>query len=208
MWLFVVNMYILVTPAKNEAENLPDLIKSILSQTVKPNLWVIVDDGSTDATPEILANNEFGDWIKTIRLQPHPRDITFHYSFVCKNGFDYAIDFCTQMQIEYEFIGLIDADTLLENQYFEKLIDEFKTDPYIGIASGGIYYDNEGKLELDSVNKEYPRGTGRLWRKTCFMETEGYLIEPSPDSISNIKALLIGWKVKQFKNIIAIQKKE
>ena len=199
-------MYILITPAKNEENNLPPVASSVIRQTIKPKLWVIVDDGSTDGTPIIIKNLESKyEWIRSIRLPQRARDITFHYAYVCKRGFDYTIGYCEENSIDYEFIGLLDADTVLEEKYFEKLINEFRKDRNLGIASGSVYYDINGKPQWDKSNENLPRGTGRLWIKDCFLDTGGYLAEASPDSISNVKAMLHGWKIKQFKYIVEIQ---
>lgn len=201
-------MYILITPAKNEDNNLPDVADSVIKQTIRPKLWVIVDDGSTDDTPIVIRNlKEKHNWILSLRLPPRPRDITFNYSYVCKEGFDYAVEFCRQNGIDYEYIALLDADTVLEKNYFDRIIDEFEKDKKLGIASGGIYYNINGKLEWHKSFENLPAGTGRVWRKDCFFDTKGYLVEPSPDSISNVKAVLHCWKIRQFKQIIAIQKR-
>jgi glycosyltransferase involved in cell wall biosynthesis len=206
-----VMTYVLVTPAKNEERYLPKVAESVIGQTVLPVLWVIVDDGSTDDTPKVIKNleNRFG-WIKSIQLPSHPRDITFHYSYVCKSGFDYAIQLCKTNAIRYDFIGLLDADTVLEASYFEKLSAEFDKNSQFGIASGHIT-DMPAKeicwadVKKDEPDRPLPRGSGRLWRKECFFETEGYLIEPAPDSISNVKASLRGWEIRRFGHIKAIQ---
>ena len=199
-------MYILVTPAKNEQESLPFVADAVLKQSILPKLWIIVNDGSTDDTPRIVdelsANHS---WIQSICLPPRPRDITFHYSYVCKQGFDFAVEYCRANQIAFDFIGLLDADTLLTERYFERLIAAFEHDPLLGIASGGIYYDIQGNLQWIETREKYPAGTGRLWKKACFFETGGYMVEPSPDSISTIKAELQGWKTRNFKEIVAIQ---
>jgi glycosyltransferase involved in cell wall biosynthesis len=198
--------YLLITPARNEEANLPDVAGSVTGQKVTPALWLIVDDGSTDETPRILDGLKAQySWIQSIRLPPRPRDITFHYSYVCKQGFDHALDYCKENSIEYEYIGLLDADTILEGNYFGKLMGEFEKESSLGIASGGVYYDVGDKLSREVTDKNLPRGTGRLWRKSCFLETEGYLVEPSPDSISNIKALLRGWKLRQYTDVVEIQ---
>ena len=178
--------YILVTPAKTRKGIFQRSQKLVIGQTVLPVLWVIVDDGSTDDTPKVIKNLEsrFG-WIKSIQLPPHPRDITFHYSYVCKNGFDYAIQLCKTNAIQYDFIGLLDADTVLEASYFEKLIVEFNKNSRLGIASGHITDMPDKEISWADVKKmnligRFPRGSGRFWRKECFFETGGYLIEPSP----------------------------
>jgi len=201
--------YLLITPARNEEQNLPEVSRSVTGQKVKPELWVIVDDGSTDETSRIVENLKTSySWIQSIRLPPRPRDITFHYSYVCKQGFDHALDYCRKNKIEFEYIGILDADTVLEENYFGKLLEEFEKDESLGIASGGVYYDIGGKLSREMTDKNLPRGTGRLWKKECFVETDGYQVEPSPDSISNIKALLRGWKIMQYADVIQIQKRE
>ncbi|MCE5338454.1 MAG: glycosyltransferase family 2 protein [Methanomicrobiaceae archaeon] len=204
-------MYILVTPAKNEEKHLPKVAEAVIGQTMLPVLWVIVDDGCTDATPDILRTleNQY-DWITSIQLPPHPRDITFHYSYVCKSGFDHALNLCKNNSICYNFIGLLDADTVLEGAYFEKLITEFNNSNRLGIASGHITDMPDKEIHWADIknaepDRPLPRGSGRLWRKECFFETEGYPIEPSPDSISNVKASLRGWRIRQFGHIRAIQ---
>lgn len=201
--------YLLITPARNEEDNLPDVSESVTGQKVTPALWIIVDDGSTDETPHILEGLKARyPWIRSIRLPPRPRDITFHYSYVCKQGFDYSLEYCKKNGIEYDYIGLLDADTVIEENYFGKLIDEFEKNSSLGIASGGVYYDVDGKLSREFTDKSLPRGTGRLWRKSCFLETEGYQVEPSPDSISNTKALLRGWQLRQYADVVEIQKRK
>jgi len=159
------NNYILVTPAKNEEKSLPSVIDSVLNQTILPKLWVIVDDGSTDKTPEILDNfSKKYEWIKVVRLLKGPRDKYLHYAYVCRVGFETAIKYCEDNKILYDFVALLDADTILEEKYFEKLIDEFKKDPSLGIASGGIYYRKKKRLIYEHT-LNYPRGTGRIWSK-------------------------------------------
>ena len=200
--------YILITPAKNEADNLPPVLASIIAQTIIPKVWMIIDDGSTDTTPKIL--QEFVEkysWIKSIRLPPHPWDISFHYSYVCTTGFQSVIDYCTENSIIYHYIGLLDADTEVGPDYFEKLLDIMHNDSSLGIISGGIYHYRGGTLQWNDSIENIPAGTGRLWKKECFLDTGGYLVEPSPDSISNVKAILRGWKIKKFKEIKAVERR-
>lgn len=199
-------MYILVTPAKNEQASLPLVADSVIKQSVVPKLWLILDDGSVDDTPAIIRKlTDEHPWIQSIRLPPRPRDITFHYSYVCKTGFDTSLQYCDENQVPFDFIALLDADTCLTETYFEQLISAFVQDPGLGIASGGIYLNIDGKLQWIQAFENDPAGTGRMWRKECFFETGGYLVEPAPDSISNVKAEHYGWKTRNFKDIIAVQ---
>lgn len=201
-------MYILITPAKNEAEHITEVLQSIVNQSLKPLLWVIVDDGSIDGTTNIIKHHvDRYPWIKCVTLNAKDRDITFHYSFVCKKGFDVAIEYCREKKIEYEYIGLLDADTVVVNNYFQKLINQFVDNRKLGIVSGGIFDFEKGNLKINRTMENLPAGTGRVWRKECFFETGGYPVEPSPDSISNAKAIINGWEIKRSNNITAIHKR-
>ncbi|MDD3110935.1 MAG: glycosyltransferase family 2 protein [Methanofollis liminatans] len=200
--------YILVTPAKDEGANLPSVIASVAAQTIQPEVWLILDDGSTDATPRILQEAvSIYPWIRILRLPPHPRDITFHYSYVCKMGFDEIIRFCTANNIHYQYIGLLDGDTEVSDWYFETLIRTMEENASLGIVSGRIHHRIDGVLTWNKSNEHRPAGTGRLWRKECFFESGGYPIEPSPDSISNIKAKRRGWKIRKCKEAVAVERR-
>ncbi len=198
--------YILVTPAKNEEKFLPKVAESVINQTHRPRVWVIVDDGSTDKTPQIIERlkSEYS-WIKSIRLESHPRDIVFHYAYVCRMGFRHALSYAKRKGIPFGYIALLDADTVVEKMYFEKLIKEFQKDPNLGIVSGSILVKKNGRWEKEPYNTALPRGSGRMWNKYCFFETGGYRLSPSPDSVSNRLASKLGWKIAQIPNVFAYQ---
>lgn len=208
-------MFILITPLKNEEKFIKKTASTVITQTIKPALWLIVDDGSTDRSPDIIRELEKEyTWIKSIRLPEHPRDLTFHISYVCKVGIDFAIEYCTRNSIEYGYIGILDADTLLQRDYYENLISEFEKESSLGIASGCLIDRTEecnqisedwGLLQPNSPNRDTPRGSGRLWREKCYFDTGGCPIEPAWDTLSNIKAVNRGWKIAQFNHIRALQ---
>ena len=63
----ILGKYLIITPVRNEEKYIEYTIKSVLQQTVKPEEWIIVDDGSTDNTSSII--DEYSrkyDWIKTV----------------------------------------------------------------------------------------------------------------------------------------------
>lgn len=192
-------LYIVVTPAKDEEEDLPGLIDSMAKQTFTPVLWVIVDDGSTDNTPKIIEEAQKDhNWIQTIRLKEGRRDIGPHYAYVCQQGFDFAINYCESEGINYNYVGLIDADLILDEAYFEKVMKEFEKNPNLGIASGEVWNRTNGQLVRSKQRYDLPSGGCRLWSKECFKDTGGYLLTYAPDSISNVKAKLRGWDTRAF----------
>jgi glycosyltransferase involved in cell wall biosynthesis len=200
-----MNNYILVTPCKNEEDSLPTLAESVINQTIQPKLWVIVDDGSTDRTPEILQKLTVKyNWIQMIKLIEKPRDLGAHVAHVYRSGFDYAINYCANIHLEYEFIGSVDADIILYNDYFESLIYELKRNPNLGICSGHMGNIVNEEIIWSDFRNDLPNGGARLWQKKCFQNTGGYLLTCSPDSVSNVKAIIKGWETRNFDHIKAI----
>lgn len=189
--------YILTTPVKNEEKNLSDLLKSVVGQTVRPLLWVIVDDGSTDNTPEIIkeAIGKY-EWIKSISLDGGVRDRGPHLANVMKKGFDFAIEYCKKNGIIFDYVGNVDADVILESSYFEKLSKKFEDNLKLGIASGGLWFINGDQTIY--VENRFPDGGDVLYRKKCFEDCGGIPLTDWWDSVLNVKAKLRGWEIKRF----------
>ena len=202
-------LFIMVSPARNEEKFLPRVIESVNKSSIRPALWVIVDDNSTDETPKILkdASNE-QQYIKTLRLNKRRDRSDFNYSYVCKTGFDYAIQLSQENEIDWKYIALLDADTIVEHRYFEHMIFKMEKEPEIGLASGDIYILENGKISANHNFKDRPSGTARIWRKNCFNQTGGYSITQAADSVSNVKANLRGWKTVRFQEPRAYQLRE
>ena len=207
---------------------------SITAQTLRPALWVIVDDGSTDKTGEIMAEAEKNcGWIKGIHLEEHKEYMGTHIAYVCNKGFEFAEGYCNEEDISYGYIALVDADNILEAKYFEKLIEEFEKDEELGIASGNnTFADIETILDdlraenpnvtvmdkefwqswdspftqIQNSREDLPMGSARLWHRECFEETGGYLPVALPDSVSNAKAKMKGWRTRRFMDIRIIER--
>ena len=202
-----MHKYLLVTPAKNEEEFLPNVIKSVTTSSSTPQLWVIVDDNSTDDTSGIVGKaSKIHDYIKILSLDvKRKRDMTFHYSFVCKQGFDYAIQLAENNKFDWDYMILLDADTVVDPLYFEGIINEMEADKKIGIASGDISILKNNVITKVKVLRDIPSGTARIWNRRCFEETGGYCITQSPDSVSRVKSILKGWKTVRFEGYSAYQ---
>ncbi|MFW9882573.1 MAG: glycosyltransferase, partial [Candidatus Thorarchaeota archaeon] len=204
-----MNNYILVTPARNEEKNIEHLIESINSQSLKPKLWIIVNDNSTDSTQEIVQKcSKIHTWIKILNNNEKSEYMGINYSKVCILGFDYALNLAKQKGLNYEYIGLLDADIELPKEYFKELIKRMNNNKQLGITSGSIYSKTKNGLITDTLRTDLPRGAARVWRKKCFIETGGYKLTRAPDSVSNIKAKLAGWKIERFLDLKAIQTRE
>lgn len=186
--------YLVITLARNEEDLLPELSKGIINQLVKPVLWVIGDDWSSDKTWFIIKNlgKEFS-WIKGIRLGFKQEREYAHkrYAEIVSKGFKNAIELCRENDWKYDFLAVVDADVRIENRYFEKLIRAFHTNPRLGIASGLVYEKGMSLREVQKSNAE-PRGCALVFRRECYEMIGGF--QGHTNSI--IKARNRNWQVE------------
>lgn len=198
--------YVLVTPCKNEEKSLPSLAESVINQTITPKVWVIIDDGSTDNSPKILKDLESKySWINVLTCKKSKWDLSFHYAKIVDRGLTYALEICAKHCEYLEYISLIDADMILEEGFFERIIDRFENEPDLGVASGSTAYYNASELITETGRDDLPIGGLRVWRRKCFIETGGFPITYSADSVSNVLAILNGWKLQKFNDIVGVQ---
>jgi glycosyltransferase involved in cell wall biosynthesis len=198
--------YIVVTPCRNEEKNLPNLVQSIVAQTLRPVLWVIVDDGSTDKTPEIIKEaKEKYSWIKSIRLDSSKRDLGLHLASIVKRGFDFGIEYCEKNGIDCCYLGNVDGDLTLEHTFFENILKEFEKDSKLGIASGGTNHIIGDRVVHAKLREDEPSGGHMLIRRDCFEECEGVPLGYAIDSVLKAKARLRGWKTRRFEENIATE---
>jgi poly-beta-1,6-N-acetyl-D-glucosamine synthase len=184
--------YVIVTPVKNEFENLQRTIKSVLSQETKPSKWVIINDGSTDNTKDLIddlvKNNR---WVTPVHINP---DIVRKPGgeFVLKKGFDLV------NVNDYDFIVKMDGDLSFDHDFFSKLFSEFKKDPELGIASGSCFIIEGGKLVEETYARVHTRGPMKVYRQKCYKDIGG--IEPKLgwDTIDEMRAHQHGWKTRTF----------
>jgi len=202
----VNRQYIIVTPCKNEGDNLPKLIQSVAEQSIRPVLWVIIDDGSTDNTSEIIKEaKEKYRWIKNIRLDSSKRDLGLHYASIVIKGLNFAVEYCKKNGIDYSYVGNLDGDLTLEHTFFENIIREFEMDSKLGVASGGTKHIIGNRVIHAKVEIDEPSGGHMLIRRECFEECEGFPLSYSPDSVLKAKARLRGWKTKRFEKSMATE---
>ncbi len=198
------NNYILITPCKNESNNLPKLIESIVSQAIRPVFWVIIDDGSTDKTPDIIRKaEENNNWIKGLRFENTERDLGIHLSEIMKKGFEFAIDCCNKRNLSYDYLGNIDGDIILDNNFFENILREFQKEPKLGVASGGTIQKIGERIVYAKGGKNEPSGGHMLIRRECYEDCGGFPVTCACDSVFKAKSRIKGWKTRRFEEYLA-----
>ena len=162
--------YVLMTAAHNEEALIERTIQSVLAQTVLPERWAIVSDGSTDRTDEIIEGyarqHEFIRLVKLKRPAGH--------SYGSKGN---ALrEACKLLEgASYEFIGNIDADIAVEPFFFETLMDHFERDPQLGLAAGFMYEEQEGEFRNRAANRvDSLTHAAQLVRRKCYEAIGGY----------------------------------
>jgi biofilm PGA synthesis N-glycosyltransferase PgaC len=186
--------YVLVTAARNEEELIENTIRSVISQTVLPAKWVIVSDGSTDRTEEIVSRYAAAHpWMELLRM-PENDARSFASKVHCFNAGHAMIG-----QVPYDIIGNLDADITFEPDYFEFLLGRFAADPRLGVA-GTPFVEGTEHYDFRYASVEHVSGACQLFRRECFSEVGGYLPvkEGGIDWIAVTTARMRGWATRTF----------
>jgi glycosyltransferase involved in cell wall biosynthesis len=188
--------YVLITPAHNEAAFIEKTLDSMVAQTLLPERWVIVDDGSTDRTAEIAQGYaERFPWIELLRRSQR-LDRSFAGKVHAFNaGFERAAS------IPFDVIGNLDADLSFERDYLEFLLRKFCEDPKLGVAGTPFTEDANYDSARDSFEGEnHVAGGCQLFRRQCFEEIGGYIANRAGgiDWIAVTTARMKGWRTRSF----------
>lgn len=188
--------YVLITPARNEEAFIEKTARSVVSQTVLPAKWVIVNDGSTDSTGNIVRKYAASyEWIEMVNMPEH-QDRNFAAKVYCFNaGYERVKD------LNYQVIGNLDADVSFDQDYFEFLLNKFAECPALGVA--GTIFEEEGySSETDSFEgQNHVAGQCQLFRRKCFHDIGGYVPHKAGgiDWIAVTTARMMGWKTRSFR---------
>ena len=186
--------YALITPARNEAKFIEQTLRSVIAQTIRPVKWIIVSDGSTDGTDEIvkrfLGENE---WIELIRMPEH-RDRHFAAKVTCFNA-----AYQKMVDVPYKIIGNLDADITFDSGYIEFLLGKFLENPALGVA-GTPFVEGTATYDYRFTNIEHVSGACQLFRRQCFEQVGGYkpIKGGGIDWVAVTTARMKGWKTRTF----------
>lgn len=191
--------YAVVTPVKNEEKHLEGMIHSVVSQTVPPHRWVIVDDGSTDRTGEIIRQAiSSHSFIACIDLPGNASPRKPGGESIISYGIR-ALDLA-----EYGFLARLDGDISLPLDYFEKIFREFDRNPRLGIAGGICYVPRKGVLEEEKHPRFHVRGALKTYRMECFRDIGGLETQLGWDTVDVVRANMLGWETRSFSDIKVI----
>ena len=187
--------YVLITPARNEAAFIERTLKSVVAQTVQPLQWVIVSDGSTDGTDEIVRQYALKhDWIKLICM---PERMERHFA-----GKVHAFNagYLMVKQLDFGVIGNLDADISFDRDHFEFLLCKFTENSLLGVAGTAFVEDSSIAYDYRYTNIEHVSGQCQIFRRDCFEEIGGYMPIKSGgiDWTAVTTARMRGWQTRTF----------
>jgi len=200
--------YVLITPARNEVDFIRLALDAVLAQTVKPVRWVIVSDGSTDGTDEVVKSYAAKhDWIELLRM-PERKERHFNGKVLAFNaGYDRVKD------LNFDIVGNLDADGSFEADYIDYLLNQFARNPRLGVAGTNYWeqsWENALKHDYRFANSEDVSGLCQLFRRTCFEDISGYT--PSKqggvDLVVSLKARMHGWETRTFTDKFAVHHRQ
>jgi glycosyltransferase involved in cell wall biosynthesis len=182
--------YLLISPCRDEAKYMRETLDSVISQSIPPIKWVIVDDGSTDSTPQILAEYQAKhDWIEVVtrsnrgRRAVGPGVIDAFYA-----GYE------TINPNDYDYLCKLDLDLRLPPRYFEILIERMRANPRIATCSGKAYLEDEKRrLVFERHADDVSIGASKFYRVSCFRTIGGFVREIMWDGIDCHRCRMNGW---------------
>jgi len=189
--------YVVVTPVRDEEAYLPKTIESMVAQTILPRQWVIVNDGSTDSTGQLIddAARQY-PWVRGVhRADRGSRKWGAGIIEAFYDGY-HALG-----ATNWQFMSKLDGDLSFEPDYFERMLDKFHADPRLGVGGGVLYHEEGGRRVLEKNPEFHVRGGVKIFRRECWESIEGLWVGPGSDTVDEVKANMLGWTSKSFLDI-------
>ena len=188
--------YAVVTPARNEATNLPRLAACLVEQTVQPSAWVIVDDGSTDGTAELaqrLADEH--SWMEVVAIEGDP---TPARGGPIVRAFTAGLE---HVDPSTDVVAKLDADLSFAPDHWELLLAEFAADESLGIGGGTCWEEQGGVWKPQFTTRNHVRGAEKAYRRACLDVVLPLEQRMGWDGIDELKAAVKGWRTKSFRHL-------
>jgi glycosyltransferase involved in cell wall biosynthesis len=196
-----IGPYFIITAAKNEESFIGETIEGVLAQTVRPRKWLIVSDGSTDRTDDIVSTYAAKySFITLLRAESHGDRNFARKAKAINSAYE------QNRNEEYEFVAILDGDVALGPNYYEHVLAKFNEYQDLGI-SGGILRDRSGTnyVKQRTSTDWSVSGPIQVFRRKCFEEIGGYFpVSGGIDAVAEVMARMSGWKVMAFPHIQAL----
>lgn len=190
--------YVVVSPVKDEAPRVTCTLESMDRQTVRPLRWIVVDDGSTDATPALLqAYAQSRPWVRILTNPPGTRRAPG--SPVMRA---FAQGLANASDLSFDYVVKLDCDLELPADYFARILERFDAEPRLGIASG-VYLEQDasGRWQAIPMPDYHAAGASKVVRMACFHDIGGFVCERGWDTVDEVRARTRGWDTRHFQDL-------
>jgi poly-beta-1,6-N-acetyl-D-glucosamine synthase len=193
---------LIVSPVHDEAEHLERLAGSLAGQTRPPQAWVAVDDGSHDATPELLARlQEKLPFLTPVRLPATGDDGDRLAAAAAPRAFNAGL---SEVRVgDFDYLAKIDGDVELPPDYFEQLISRMEADPSLGIACGDLVEPEGRDWTRLTIPSHHVHGALKLYRRECFEQIGGVRECLGWDTIDETYARMRGYTTRSYRDVVA-----
>lgn len=184
--------YIVVTPMRNEIATVATTLKSMIGQTEKPILWLIIDDGSVDGCDGVVKDHhDSNPWIRLLKRSDRGFDFV-------GQGVAELLNFALReiRALPSRYVAKLDADLELPPDYFEVLLDFMEATPSAGTVSGHPYCMEGGEKLPERHSDQFPSGTARLYRRAFLDEIGGFVNSVGWDTVDIVRMNLRGYDTR------------
>lgn len=197
--------YLIIIPVYNEEGNIGGLLESLVAQTVQPVECIVVEDGSTDGTADVV--KEFAAAAPWIRLVEHMKNSTYEsgpkIARACVFGYNCRITEAPDLIVK------LDADLVLPAAYFERVISAFETDAELGLCGGVCVTQQSSGMKVERVaDDDHVRGALKTYRNAAYNQIGGIRPVEGWDTLDELLLLLYGWKIKVLANLEVVHKRK
>jgi poly-beta-1,6-N-acetyl-D-glucosamine synthase len=199
-----VSRLLLITPARDEAAHLETTSRAVAAQSRPPDLWLIVDDGSTDGSPELLARlaKEI-PFLQVLQAPPMSRSEREDGLALAAEAVAFNAALATVDSADFTHIGKLDADVELPPSYLEHLLERFAAEPDLGIAGGTLLERSDGGWHPTKVPANHVRGALKLYSRECFEAIGGIEERLGWDTIDETYARMRGFETRSLPELQA-----
>lgn len=188
----------IIIPAYNEEAYLENCLLSLLEQSYPAQQILVVDDGSTDRTPEIL--NQLSSQHSNLNFISKAKSYQHEAGSKIIQAFNFGL---AHLNTNYDILCKFDADLIFPKDYLEILNSKYENQPKLGMFGGFCYIKTQGQWKLENLtNEDHIRGALKSYRKTCFKDIDGLVAAMGWDTIDEMKARYKGWIVKTEKGLL------
>lgn len=208
--------YVIISPVRDEGQYLDETIRCVVNQTIRPVQYILVNDGSSDNTLEIIVRwaTQY-PWILPVHVSEAMRASLpaantggtvdrGKRAREAKEILAFYRGYAQMTEASWDYLVKLDGDVGFDPDYFERCFAEFEKDPKLGVGGGDICHLLEGKPVVERNPQFHVRGATKIYRRACWEAIGGVPRGAGWDTLDEVKANMLGWGSRSFPSLQVI----